>query len=101
STAVFRVSVANCSRCASCTDSACCSANSRSPRISSSGSPPKKGKPPSLMAPTPPAVPVQRDAVAGLDLGHELLHGRLRGLHRDGEGGRRGRVERLLQPARG
>src|SRR5919201_5777922 len=47
STAVFSVSVANCSRCASCTDSACCSANSRSPRIRSSGSPPKgKPKPP-------------------------------------------------------
>ena len=30
STAVLSVSVANCSRCASCTDSACCSANSRS-----------------------------------------------------------------------
>src|SRR3954452_20209578 len=45
STAVFRVSVANCSRCASCTDSACCSAKSRSPRRRSSGSPPN-GKPP-------------------------------------------------------
>src|SRR5436189_3837137 len=44
STAVFSVSVANCSRCASCTDSACCSANSRSPRSRSSGSPPS-GKP--------------------------------------------------------
>ena len=31
STAVFRVSVANCSRWAPCTDSACCSANSRKP----------------------------------------------------------------------
>ena len=31
STAVFSVSVANCSRCASATDSACCSANSRRP----------------------------------------------------------------------
>src|SRR6478735_6894677 len=47
STAVFRVSVANCSRCASCTDSACCSANSRRPRSRSSGSPPN-GKPPSM-----------------------------------------------------
>ena len=45
STAVFSVSVANCSRCASCTDSACCSANSRRPRRRSSGSPPN-GKPP-------------------------------------------------------
>src|SRR5207245_6094727 len=41
STAVFRVNVANCSRCASCTDSACCSANSRRPRRRSSGSPPR------------------------------------------------------------
>src|SRR5919108_4307916 len=46
STAVFSVSVANCSRCDSCTASACFSANSRSPRIRSSGSPPKE-KPPS------------------------------------------------------
>src|SRR5437588_1327225 len=50
STAVFSVSVANCSRCASCTDSACCSANSRSPRISSSGSPPNGN-------PNPPSTP--------------------------------------------
>ena len=43
------VSVANCSRWVSCTDSACCSANSRSPRMSSSGSPPKGiPKPPSM-----------------------------------------------------
>ena len=49
STAVLRVNVANCSRCASATDSACCSANSRRPRINSSGSPPKgKLKPPSM-----------------------------------------------------
>src|SRR5919106_4201077 len=47
STAVFRVSVANCSRCDSCTASVCRSANSRSPRIRSSGSPPK-GNPPSM-----------------------------------------------------
>src|SRR5580765_3434870 len=47
STAVFNVSVANCSRWASCTDSACCSANSRRPRSRSSGSPPN-GKPPSM-----------------------------------------------------
>src|SRR4051794_19382774 len=47
STAVFSVSVANCSRCASCTVSACCSANSRRPRRRSSGSPPNgKLKPP-------------------------------------------------------
>src|SRR5262249_43523094 len=32
STAVLSVSVANCSRCASCTDSACCAANSCRPR---------------------------------------------------------------------
>src|SRR5215471_17023407 len=44
STAVFSVSVANCSRCCSCTDSTCCSANSRRPRRRSSGSPPN-GKP--------------------------------------------------------
>src|SRR5579872_1427642 len=50
STAVLSVSVANCSRCASCTDSACCSANSRSPRIKSSGSPPNGNpKPPPSM----------------------------------------------------
>src|SRR5581483_5594242 len=49
STAVLSVSVANCSRCASCTDSACCSANSRKPRSRSSGSPPNgKPKPPSM-----------------------------------------------------
>ena len=47
STAVFSVSVANCSRCASATDSACWAANSRSPRMRSSGSCPNNGKPPS------------------------------------------------------
>src|ERR1700693_745103 len=48
STAVFSVRVANCSRCASATDSACCSANSRRLRIRSSGLPPNgKLKPPS------------------------------------------------------
>src|SRR5437763_11423286 len=47
STAVLSVSVANCSRCASCTVSACCSANSRKPRMISSGSPPNGNpKPP-------------------------------------------------------
>src|SRR5918999_1419630 len=50
STAVFSVSVANCSRCDSCTASAWRSANSRRPRMSSSGSPPK-GKP------NPPSTP--------------------------------------------
>src|SRR5688500_6329604 len=40
STAVLSVSVANCSRCASCTDSACFAANSWIPRRRSSGSPP-------------------------------------------------------------
>src|SRR4051794_12268685 len=49
STAVFSVSVANCSRCASCTVSACCSANSRRPRRRSSGSPWNGNpKPPSM-----------------------------------------------------
>ena len=53
STAVLRVSVANCSRCASCTDSACCSANSRNPRRRSSGSPPNGNpNPPSDMRPS-------------------------------------------------
>src|SRR5581483_4126436 len=52
STAVFSVSVANCSRWASCTLSACCSANSRRPRRRSSGSPPKgHPKPPPSMRP--------------------------------------------------
>src|SRR5262252_2295785 len=50
STAVLSVSVANCSRCASWTLSACCSANSRRPRMISSGSPPKGNpKPPPSM----------------------------------------------------
>src|SRR5262245_38491592 len=49
STAVFSVSVANCSRCDSCIASVCRSANSRSPRIKSSGSPPMgKPNPPSI-----------------------------------------------------
>src|SRR5436190_14655855 len=48
STAVFSVSVANCSRWASATASLCFSAKSRSPRSRSSGSPPnEKPKPPS------------------------------------------------------
>src|SRR5919108_480324 len=49
STAVFSVSVANCSRCDSCIASVCLSANSRSPRMRSSGSPPNgKPNPPSI-----------------------------------------------------
>src|SRR5438552_7632144 len=53
STAVFSVSVANCSRCASCTVSACCSANWRSWFISSSGSPPNGSpNPPSISVPS-------------------------------------------------
>ncbi len=46
STAVLSVSVANCSRCASLTLSDWVSANSRSPRRISSGSPPNGKKPP-------------------------------------------------------
>src|SRR5437016_2448640 len=53
STAVFSVRVANCSRCASCTVSACCSANWRSWFISSSGSPPNGNpNPPSISVPS-------------------------------------------------
>src|SRR5919106_1125007 len=49
STAVFSVSVANCSRCDSCIASVCFSANSRNPRMRSSGSPPRGNpKPPSI-----------------------------------------------------
>ena len=70
STAVFRVSVANCSRWASCTDSACFSANSRSAPRRSSGSPPPNGKKPPL--PSIPPGYVRRDQVAGLDLALEL-----------------------------
>src|SRR3954470_16658907 len=66
STAVFSVSVANCSRCASCTVSACCSANSRKPRRRSSGSPPNGNPNPPLpstsspLAPGPAIVPAPR-----------------------------------------
>src|ERR671926_1748163 len=71
STAVFSVSVANCSRCASCTDSACCSANSRSPRISSSGSPPSGN-------PNPPSTPDTLAARSrrGPETPHSLLQPR-------------------------
>src|SRR4051812_10959449 len=57
STAVFSVSVANCSRCASCTDSAWRAANSCRLRMRSSGSPPN-GKPklPSMPAIVPPRL---------------------------------------------
>ena len=51
STAVESVSVANCSRCASLTPSACCSAKSRRPRRISSGSPPNGKKPPPSIRP--------------------------------------------------
>src|SRR4029077_20696318 len=67
STAVLSVSVANCSRCASCTVSACCSANSRKPRSRSSGSPPK-GKPPSIKN-----TLAQRQLVPRLDLRDESV----------------------------
>src|SRR5918999_336837 len=71
STAVFSVSVANCSRCHSCTASPWRSANSRRPRMSSSGSPPK-GKP------NPPSTPKYSTDVprfpGGLNeqIGHEF-----------------------------
>src|SRR5262245_51516265 len=60
STAGFSVSVANCSRCASCTDSACCSANSRRPRSRSSGSPPNgnPNPPPSTSSPLVPGLSI-------------------------------------------
>src|SRR6266508_961087 len=96
STAVFSVKVANCSRCASATDSACCSANSRRPRISSSGSPPEgKLKPPSMAFRLPKLT-----LVAGLDLVLELLDdggSPLHGLH---ERRARSFTEGLLEPAR-
>src|SRR5919201_573784 len=68
STAVLRVSVANCSRWASCTDSACCSANSRRLRIRSSGSPPS-GKPKPL--PSMSTSLAKGTLVAALDVAHE------------------------------
>src|SRR5579862_1206795 len=94
STAVLSVSVANCSRCASCTVSACCSANSRSPRRRSSGSPPN-GKPPSI-----PSSLGEGNSRTRRHLCGELLHGRKRVLERDGEGRAALVPERLLEPAR-
>ena len=114
STAVFSVSVANCSRWASCTLSACFSANSRSAPRRSSGSPPKgrsrrlalhavhcRGGPASPSA-QPARCPLRRDgiAVAGLDLALELRHGRLRRPHRRRERRSRGGIELALEPAR-
>ena len=51
STAVLSVSVANCSRCASWTVSACCSANSRRPRKRSWVAPERKAEAPSSHGP--------------------------------------------------
>src|SRR5205814_7932918 len=56
---------------ASCTDSACCSANSRRPLRSSSGSPPPKGKKPPL--PSMDARLAERELVAELDVAHERV----------------------------
>src|SRR5688572_33421520 len=98
STAVFSVSVANCSRCASWTDSACFSANSRSAPRRSSGSPPPNGKKP----PLPSIAPRLRelDQVAGLDLALQLRDRALHGLERGRERRRASRVQLLLEAAR-
>src|SRR5690242_15507118 len=96
STAVFSVSVANCSRCASATDSACCSANSRSPRIRSSGSPPNGNeKPPSMRLRL-----AELCLVPGEHVALELRRHRSCALHQLDE--RRDRIvtQRLLKPAR-
>src|SRR5438034_3754444 len=88
STAVFSVRVANCSRWASWTVSACCSANSRRLRIKSSGSPPK-GKPgllPSMTATVTSTSQSSGDLVGGLDVAGQLLDRRRRLLHRNREG---------------
>src|SRR5689334_12800650 len=95
STAVLSVSVANCSRCASATDSACCSANSRRPRIRSSGSPPNGNeKPPSIRFRL-----AELYLVPGEHVALELAGDRRRALHHLDE--RRDRIvaERLLEPA--
>src|SRR5581483_3627862 len=94
STAVFSVSVANCSRCEAATDSACCSANSRSPRIRSSGSPPNgKLKPSSIDSRLR-----ERPLVAGRHLALELADDGRALLHRLGERRARPLAERLLEP---
>src|SRR3954452_2481126 len=98
STAVLSVSVANCSRCASCTDSACCSSNSRRPRIKSSGSPPNGNPKP----PPPPSIGRslgEGSLVTPLDLRGQLLDGGHRLLERRGKGRCAVLAERFLQPA--
>src|SRR5215204_818290 len=98
STAVFSVSVANCSRCASATFSACCSANSRSPRISSSGSPPKGNpKPLPSTASVLHALAAQRQLVLALDLVRELVDDADGAAHRFGERRRPFVAERALE----
>ena len=84
STAVFSVSVANCSRCASLTLSDCVSANSRSPRRISSGSPPNGKKPPPSMTERSGYGRLSRRAARGspLDLLRQLVDRALRALHR-------------------
>src|ERR671919_1787601 len=67
STAVFSVSVANCSRCDSCIASVCFSANSRNPRMRSSGSPPKgKPEPPSICVLSSLSLNLRTDAAQPL-----------------------------------
>src|SRR5687767_12868462 len=98
STAVFRVSVANCSRCASCTDSACFAANSWIPRRRSSGSPPKGN--PKLPSIDPNLA--ERGQVSALDLAQEGCDDLARALQRRRE--RRAleaAAERELELARG
>src|SRR5262249_17235736 len=98
STAVFSVSVANCSRCVSWTVSAWRSANSRSAPGSSSGSPPPNGKKPPL--PSMPSRLRELDPVAGLDLALQLLNRPLRRLQRSCEGRGAARVELALEATR-
>src|SRR5581483_3297861 len=95
STAVFSVRVANCSRWASATVSACCSANSRRPRMSSSGSPPNgKLKPPSTRSRLP-----KRNLVSAEHFALQLAGDRGRCLHRLRERRHRPLSECLLEPS--
>ena len=87
--------MANCSRWASLTPSACCSANSRSPRMISSGSPPNgKNPPPSICGRLD-----QVEAIRGLDVLPERVRDLRGAAHRRRERRRCRGVERQLQSA--